>query len=101
MDLDKTNNLEVPNDAVILKEQREMKLKLKDYVKAMLDSNKTNNLVPNDESILKAQEDVKLKLKNVWNQILLDVDKVDVLQSNHVLLPLIIWKEVKLTCSRS
>jgi hypothetical protein len=50
---------------------------------------------------LKAQEDVKLKLKNVWNQILLDVDKVDVLQSNHVLLPLIIWKEVKLTCSRS
>jgi hypothetical protein len=54
----------------------------------------------NDASILKAQENAKLKFKKLWNRILLDLDKVDVLQSNDVLLPLIIWREVKLTCSR-
>jgi hypothetical protein len=54
----------------------------------------------NDASILKAQENAKLKFKKLWNRILLDLDKVDVLQSNDLLLPLIIWREVKLTCSR-
>jgi len=65
LDFDKANNLEIPNDEVILKEQGEVKLKLKDYEGAMLDLDKTNDLVPNDASILRAQEDLKLKLKKL------------------------------------
>jgi len=71
-----------PNDAFILKMWGDMKQMLYDYEITLQDLDKLNIVEWNDASILKAQENVKLKFKKLWNQILLDLDKIDVLQSN-------------------